>query len=429
MSERGGLRRKIWVAFILQAAAISFAAVLGVYGASAVLKHMLIQRALQQEAAHFWKRRDADPAAQMPNTYNMTGYLSGAGAHDRLPPELRTLGPGFHSLPRSQGGSLVLVQDGPTQRLYLLFKQEQVDSLAFWFGVAPLTLVLAVVYLLAWTTYRTSRRVVSPVIWLANQVRQWDPQRPDASALRPENLPVDVEGETLTLASSLHDFASRIGSFVEREHNFTRDASHELRTPLTVIRVAGDMMDEDESLSAASRRSLKRIRLAGRDMEALIEALLILAREGDTGLPDDDFSVAVVVAGEIDKALPLLAGKPVSLQLVKEADPHLRAPARVFSVLLGNLLRNACHYTDAGGITVTVRADSVTIRDSGIGMTADELARVFEPFYRAGDRRRDGQGIGLSIVQRLSQRYGWPVSLDSESGKGSIAIISLPSVQ
>ena len=429
MSERGGLRRKIWVAFILQAAAISFAAVLGVYGASAVLKHMLIQRALQQEAAHFWERREADPIAQMPDTYNMTGYLSGAGEHDRLPAELRTLGPGFHSLPRSQGGSLVLVQDGPRQRLYLLFKQEQVDSLAFWFGVAPLTLVLAVVYLLAWTTYRTSRRVVSPVIWLANQVRQWDPKRPDASALRPENLPLDVEGETLTLASSLHDFASRIGSFVEREHNFTRDASHELRTPLTVIRVAGDMMDQDESLSPASRRSLKRIRLAGRDMEALIEALLILAREGDTGLPDEDFSVAGVVAEEIDKALPLLAGKPVKLELLKEADPQLRAPARVFSVLLGNLLRNACHYTDAGSITVTVRASSVAIRDTGIGMNPEELARVFEPFYRAGDRQRDGQGIGLSIVQRLSQRYGWPVSLESESGEGTLAIISFPSVR
>jgi signal transduction histidine kinase len=271
--------------------------------------------------------------------------------------------------------------------------------------------------------------VVSPVIWLANQVRQWDPQRPDATALRPENLPVDVEGEALTLASSLHDFASRIGSFVEREHNFTRDASHELRTPLTVIRVAGDMMDEDQTLSPAARRSLKRIRLAGRDMEALIEALLILAREGDTGLPDEDFSVARVVAEEIDKALPLLAGKPVQLELQKQADPHLRAPARVFSVLLGNLLRNACHYTDEGRITVTVRADSVAIRDSGIGMNPEELARVFEPFYRAGDRQRDGQGIGLSIVQRLSQRYGWPVSLESESGKGTTAIISLPSVR
>lgn len=428
MSERGGLRRKIWVAFILQAAAISFAAVLGVYGASAVLKHMLIQRALQEEAAHFWKRLGNDPGAQMPDTYNMTGYLVEVGKPRNLPQELRDLGPGFHSLPRSLGGSLVLVQESRRQRLYLLFKQEQVDSLAFWFGVAPLTLVLAVVYLLAWTTYRNSRRVVSPVIWLANLVRQWDPQKPDASALKPENLPVDVEGETLTLASSLHDFATRIGSFVEREHNFTRDASHELRTPLTVIRVAGDMMDQDKTLSTSARRSLARIRAAGRDMEALIEALLILAREGDTGLPDEDVSVAQVVREEIEKARPLLADKPVELAFLQEADPHLQAPARVFSVMLGNLLRNACHYSDHGRISVVVRASSVVISDTGVGMTAEQLARAFEPFYRAGDRRGDGQGIGLSIVQRLSERYGWPVTLESEAGKGTTAVISLPSL-
>ena len=427
MTERSGLRRKIWVAFILQAAAISFAAVLGVYGASAVLKHVLIQHALQEEAGYFWGRRDDDPAAIVPDTYNMNGYLVRAGDVSALPGPLQALPVGFHSLPRAQGGSLVMVEERAGMRLYLLFKQEQVDALAFWFGMAPLALVLAVVYLIAWTTYRTSKRVVSPVIWLANQVRHWDPKHPDATALKPENLPVDVEGETLTLASSLHDFASRIGSFVEREHNFTRDASHELRTPLTVIRVAGDMMEGDESLSPMARRSLKRIKSAGRDMEALIEAFLILAREGDTGLPDDDFSVGAVACEELEKSRPLLAGKPVELELHHEADLHLHAPARVLSVMLGNLLRNACHYTEQGKVVVTVRRDSVQVTDSGVGMRPDELARVFEPFYRAGDGRKDGQGIGLSIVRRLSERYGWPVRLESEPGKGTTATISFPS--
>ena len=428
MTERSGLRRKIWVAFILQAAAISFAAVLGVYGASAVLKHVLIQHALQEEAGYFWGRRDDDPAAIVPDTYNMNGYLVRAGDISALPGPLQSLPVGFHSLPRAQGGSLVMVEERAGMRLYLLFKQEQVDALAFWFGMAPLALVLAVVYLIAWTTYRTSKRVVSPVIWLANQVRHWDPKHPDATALKPENLPVDVEGETLTLASSLHDFASRIGSFVEREHNFTRDASHELRTPLTVIRVAGDMMEGDESLSPMARRSLKRIKSAGRDMEALIEAFLILAREGDTGLPDDDFSVGAVACEELEKSRPLLAGKPVELELHHEADLQLHAPARVLSVMLGNLLRNACHYTEQGKVVVTVRRDSVQVTDSGVGMRPDELARVFEPFYRAGDGRKDGQGIGLSIVRRLSERYGWPVRLESEPGKGTTATISFPSV-
>ena len=89
MPNTSGLRRKIWVAFILQAATISFAAVLGVYGASAVLKHVLIQRALQQEAAHFWHRLQLDPRAEMPDTYNMTGYLLPPQSGAWLPPALR----------------------------------------------------------------------------------------------------------------------------------------------------------------------------------------------------------------------------------------------------------------------------------------------------------------------------------------------------
>ncbi|KAA2283677.1 sensor histidine kinase [Arenimonas fontis] len=426
--KRSGLRRKIWTAFILQAAAISFAAVLGVYGASAVLKHVLIQQALRQEAAHYWQRLARDPAAEVPDTYNMTGYLLPPAADKAgLPPELQALPPGFHILPREQGGSLVLVEradDGRT--MYLLFKQEQVDSLAFWFGMVPLAIVLVVIYVIAWGTYRSSKRAVSPVIWLANQVQQWDPKQPDASLLGPHRLPADLEGETLVLASSLHEFASRIESFVERERNFTRDASHELRTPLTVIRVAGDMMAADETLSPRSRRALERIRGAGRDMEALIEAFLILAREGDRGLPEEDFLVSEVVAEEVDKARLLLAGKPVVLELERAGDFRLHAPPRVLAVLLGNLLRNACHYTDAGKVSVGIRPGQITVADTGIGMSEAELARAFDPFFRGGDGRREGQGIGLTLVRRLADRYGWPVRLDSTPGQGTVATIRFP---
>lgn len=428
-SPRSGLRRKIWVAFIMQGAAISFAAVLGVYGASAVLKHLLIQTALQEEAGHYWQRKAARSSAELPDTYNMTGYLHGAGPHAAAVPELlQPLQPGFHSLPRAVGGALVWVEDGPAgERLYLLFKQDQVDSLAFWFGMAPLALVLAVIYVIAFITYRSSKRAVSPVIWLANQVQRWDPKHPDAKALEASNLPADMEGETLVLASSLHEFASRIEAFVEREHNFTRDASHELRTPLAVIRVAGDVMSEDACLSPMSRRALGRIQSAGRDMEALIEAFLILAREGDTGLPDEDFTVGDVLAEEVEKARLLLHAKPVSLGLQLDEDFSLHAPPRVLSVLVGNLLRNACHYTDEGSITVTVAKGRVSIADTGIGMSEDELAQAFSPFFRGGDRRREGQGVGLSIVQRLSERYGWPVELASNLGRGTVATIRFPS--
>jgi signal transduction histidine kinase len=427
MRTTTGLRSKIWVAFILQVAAISFATVLGVYGASAVLKDVLIQRALTDEAGHYWQRLERNPQAALPDTFNMLGHLLPTGADaSRVPARLRDLAPGYHSLPKGQGGALVYVSDGPPGRLWLEFKQEQVDALAFFFGAVPLALVLVVIYVIAFFTYRVSRRAVSPVIWLAGVVQHWDPKRPDIGALSPERLPGDVEGEVQVLAAALHEFASRLESFVERERNFTRDASHELRTPLTVIRMASDLLLADGELAPHAARSVRRIRGAGTDMEALIECFLILAREGDTGLPQEDFPVEDVVREEIEKARPLLDGKAVALALGDVRPFAAHGSPRVLAVMLGNLLRNACHYTEQGRVTVHVGPDRIVVEDSGIGMTPEELERAFDAFFRAGSRPDGGQGVGLTIVRRLSQRFDWPVELQSEPGRGTRATIRFP---
>src|SRR3546814_632942 len=160
----------------------------------------------------------------------------------------------------------------------------------------------------------------------------------------------------------------------------SRDASHELRTPMTVIHMACDLLLADGSLDANAQRSVQRIQAASRDMLALVEAFLILAREGDTGLPDEDFSVNDIVREEVEKARPLLHDKPVRLEIDEQAAFALHAPPRVLAVLLGNLLRNACLYTESGVITVRIVAGELLVIDTGVGISTDELARVFDPF-------------------------------------------------
>ncbi len=429
IAERG-LRRKMWLAFAMQVIAIGLATMFGVYGATMVLKDVLIKHALKQEAQWFWQRHSDDPQHHIPDTFNMMGYLVPKGASETVIPEsLRGLAPGYHSMPEAMGGSLVYVDDAPKGKLLLVFKQTQVDKLAFWFGAVPLSFVLIVIYAIAWLTYRSSHRAISPLIWLAHQVQQWDPKRPDATALNAANLPVDVQGEALILASSLHEFANRIDAFVQRERNFTRDASHELRTPMTVIRMAGDLLLNDDSLSPHALRTVQRIQSSVGDMESLVEAFLIMARDGDVGLADADFVVNEIVHDEIDNARALLGRKPVELKLEELAAFGLHAPPRVFAVLFGNLLRNACNYTDIGSVTVRVQPGRIVIEDTGVGMGREELAQAFQPFFRGGEQRQGGHGIGLNIVRRLSERFDWPVSLDSEAGKGTRATILFPKAQ
>ncbi len=210
---------------------------------------------------------------------------------------------------------------------------------------------------------------------------------------------------------------------VERERDFTRDASHELRTPLTVIRVASDLIAHDPGLSPASRRSLMRIQDAVAGMEAVIDALLFLARCEQVPLDVDDVVVRDVIECEIDRIRSLLQHKQLALQLDVQAEPVLRAPPRILQVMLGNLLANAVRFTDVGGVVVRLKEDCVEVEDSGIGMDAVTLARAFEPFYRGESERHVGSGLGLSIAHRLGQRCGWPLRLDSVPGRGTRACI------
>ncbi|WP_203322862.1 sensor histidine kinase [Pseudoxanthomonas beigongshangi] len=416
-----GLPRKLRIAFILQAVMVSLAIVLGVYLISAVIKHSLMNTALQEEATHFWELYDASTAQPPPNTHNLRGYLVVKGHSNLvLPDNLRGLKPGFHEL--KDDDMLVLVDEQHAGRLYLVFLRSQAERLAFYFGTLPIILTLIAIYVVSWLTYRASKRLVSPVSWLARQVAEWDPRRPDVSGLAPDRLPAEVQGEARQLASALHGLAQRVASHVARERDFTRDASHELRTPLTVIRVASDMAMAEEA-SPRVVRSLQRIQRAGRDMEAVIDAFLILAREAEVEPQREDFDVADIVLDEAENARALLIGKPVDLEVTCVAKPRLHAPPRVFQVVVSNLLRNACSYTDTGRIDVLVEADRVIVKDTGIGMSAESMERVFEPFYRADPSRPRGSGLGLSIVSRLCDRFGWKIEFESELGKGTAATI------
>ncbi|HET8942776.1 MAG TPA: ATP-binding protein, partial [Rudaea sp.] len=125
----------------------------------------------------------------------------------------------------------------------------------------------------------------------------------------------------------------------------------------------------------------------------------------------------------------LLEGKPVNLRLDERAAFALHAPAKVFSSMVANLIRNACLYTEAGEVRVLIGPDYITVRDSGIGMRKEDLEQAFQPYHRANQNIRGGHGVGLTLVRRLSDRFGWPVELHSELGVGTVATIRFPNVR
>lgn len=414
-------RIRAWLgqAFMLQAALISIAAVVGVFMASALLEGVLIRAALNDEVVHFWQQRDANPEFQLPNTRNLRGYFD-----DTAPPELRGLSPGYHEWTREGLEFVVNVTERGGRRLYLVFDRTNVSRLAAYYGLVPLAAVLLVLYLSTWLGFRRLRRAVSPMIALARRVRELDDSPPNIERMQSLQVPPDADDEVRELTEALLRYSQRLAHFLERERQFTRDASHELRSPLTVIRMAASILLEDTGLSEPNRRTAQRIQRACLDMEELTNAFLLLARETETGLPMEAICLNDLIAEEIERAKLLAADKPVTAEVRSTQRVFVEAPEKVLSILLGNLLRNAFSYTDAGEVVVVISDGKVVIRDTGVGMAAEKIEEMFRPFVRGEGNRRGGHGVGLTIVRRLSDRFGWPISITSQPGVGTTVEIA-----
>ena len=424
MKSESGIQQRLVRAFLLQALLISLTAVVGVYIAGVMIKGVLISRALEEEANYYWELHTVDPSFPLPDTRNLTGYLENSG--QQPPAELSGYSKGFHDLPSDAEFTTLYVTERNGERLYLLFDGERVGRLALYFGLLPLSLVLIALYLVGWISWRLAGRAISPVIWLAHKVDSFDPDPKANNVIAADDLPSGTDREVLALVSALNNLNERITAFIEREHQFTRDASHELRSPLTVIKIAADMLLSEQELSEQARNSVRRIRRNAGDMEELMEALLLLAREFDLGLSVEDVCVNDVLEEEIERVRMSLADKPVRIEVSKTCQLHVQASEKALSMLLGNLLRNAANYTEQGVISVTVTEKGVVIEDSGVGMSKEELENVFTPYYRAPGTSQSGHGVGLSIVKRLSDRFGWNVKMDSELEHGTRVTVGFP---
>lgn len=418
------LPRKIKLAFIAQALIASLVMALGIAAAATGVRQVLVRERVREEAAATWRQLAADPDAALAHGSRMrTYFVPAGGSADGVPASLRSKPPGVH-VPLWRRPA-VLVERRPAGTLVMVFDPTLADRAIAWTGALSLLLALAVTYLSAWLTYRSSKRLVAPVSWLAGVVAHWDPRAPNAGALSPQRLPVDAGTEVRRLARALNGLAGRVAEYIERERHFTRDASHELRTPLTVIRVATDIMAADPEMPPRMRRAVGRIQRAGHDMQAVIDAFFILARDAEIEAESERFDVHEVVDDEVESARMLVGDKPIELQVTDRGGGYIDAPRRVLSLMVGNLLSNAIRFTERGRVEVVIENDRIEIHDTGVGMSEEAIAKAFDAFYREDRDRDGGMGIGLSIVRRLGERYGWPVELASTPGQGTVATIHL----
>ena len=265
-----------------------------------------------------------------------------------------------------------------------------------------------------------SRKVLKPVTELARRLRDF--RRAGKAEPLAQHFADDEVGE---LAHALDEYAARLTAMVERDREFNSDVSHELRTPLAVISSTTELLQGSPDLTEKLSERLKRIERASRQANELIEALLLLSRAQRRGpTRGETTDVGKVAADVIESQRPQMRGKPLSIELIVSEAVSVNAPASVLSVALTNLIGNAIKYTLEGSVRVEVGQGRVEIIDTGPGIKPEDAERLFQRGVRGEGAGGSGAGLGLAIVRRLCELYGWDVSMRPRSdANGAIASI------
>ncbi|WP_293331066.1 ATP-binding protein [Microcoleus sp. CAWBG58] len=318
----------------------------------------------------------------------------------------------------------------------------------------------------------TSRAIARPL-----QAATFIAQRVSEESNFDLQVPVTTSDEVGMLAISINELIQRVAEYTEdlqeakiaaeaanrSKSAFLANMSHELRTPLNAIINYSEMLQEDaqDSGSEDFLPDLEKIQTAGKHLLDMISDILDISKieAGHVTLYLEHFDVATMIEEVMTTAQPLVEkkGNALRLQAKGELGMMYADQPKVRQILL-NLLSNAAKFTEKGVITIEIekvknekpkpkkrnknKNNAVNsgsnyssqflifrVSDTGIGMTNEQLEQIFKPFTQADPsttKKYGGTGLGLTISQRLCQILGGEISVESENGKGSVFIVSLP---
>ncbi|MDC8014584.1 sensor histidine kinase [Tahibacter soli] len=312
-----------------------------------------------------------------------------------------------------------LVVDLPPGRLVTIVDigeledQQNLDSLLS--GIWALLLIALIAGVIAWLHVN----FVRPVRDLAERMRNIDPGTPGA------RLPTTYGREEIAvIAQASNAHLERVERFIERERSLLDQASHEFRTPIAVIAGAVDVLKQI-ALPDASKPALGRIEHAVEDLSETMVALLYLAREAS---PDGE-PVDVTVLHELLPRLArdhehLVRDKPARLRVGDVEPTFVAAPEAMVRIAVSNLIRNAIENTAAGHVELTLAGGVVCVADSGSGFDPVEAARRYRDSLRSSAPVR-GQGLGLFLIGRICDRFGWKLAIEPAAAGGTRATLDV----
>ena len=250
--------------------------------------------------------------------------------------------------------------------------------------------------------------------------------------------PVSGPAEVRALARTFNTMADQVEAAQQSQRDFVANVSHELKTPLTSIQgFSQALLDGTASTPGATTRAARVIHEEAERMRRMVDELLILARfdAGQIVMAHDPVELGPLLQGCIEKLTPQAQAADVALELDVVEGLLVTGDADRLAQVFGNLLDNSVAHTPAGGkVTVAARrvdeehAVEVTVTDTGEGIPAESLSRIFERFYQVDKARQRsrGAGLGLAITKEIIEAHSGSIAAESVVGLGSKFTARLP---
>ncbi|MEJ7747481.1 MAG: HAMP domain-containing sensor histidine kinase [Luteimonas sp.] len=390
-TARVSLRRRVAFAYTLLGFVLSLLFAAATVFITEDYEHILVDEILRGQADDYALRIAANPATVLPQSHRLSGYLRRTDGSGDVPADLAALDPGIHE---SRTGYVedihVGVFDTDQGRLYFVIDLSDIERLErhlAWFliGVVALGTGMA-----GWLGWLLAGGTVAPVRRLAEAVDAL-PTQPQASDL----AGAVSDDELGRLAASIDRYQARLVEANAQQRRFFADAGHELRTPIAVVRGAAELLLDDTTLPAATRRVLQRLDRGVREVTDLLDVVLDLARRREP-------VIEAVAADSLlrDAAASLQeAGAHPHLQIDIEASGTWRVPRRESLLVLRGVLRHLLPADSDGVLLLRGEGDVLEMSYS--------VAEGSDPLVRRPAPQRSDSGLAVTLLGRLAAELGW----------------------
>ena len=296
------------------------------------------------------------------------------------------------------------------------------------FGLLVAAVLVCGIFASAMIAITVTKRGLRPLGAMTRSLKRVGPNR-----LHERVLPTEWPRELQPVAVAFDDMLDRLEDSFTRLSQFSADLAHELRTPLANIRGEAEVAlarprtpNEYQTVIESSVAECERL-------SGIIDNLLFLARaeaaESKINQSHFDGRAAIERIAAYNEAI----AEERRLTITCAGQGEVYADPVLFGRAVSNLVDNAVHFTPDGGriaisLTTNQEEAKITVQDTGCGIAAEHLPRIFDRFYRAdASRSSEGTGLGLALVKSIADLHGGSVSVESEVGRGTLVTLRFPS--